>query len=405
METAEGQRPARILIVDDSQTNRRLLEVALTRRGYQTISAEDGEQAIEMVHAHNPDLILLDVMMPRKDGYQVCAELKGDPRFAEIPIIFLSALSEAANRVHGLELGAADYVSKPFNIAEVAARAKTQIQLSMLTRDLRRSNAELLARQIQLEQDLKAARDIQSSLLPRSKAIAEPWVKLDWCFEPCDSVGGDFFNVFWLDAEHLGIYIVDVCGHGVPAAIVTVAVSRSLSADSGCSVHRSPDGKYRIASPAEVLRRLDSEYPMQRFGKFLTIVYLVLDCKTHQLLFSCGGHPPPLVVRAGGAIENLNRGGTIIGLGGGLPFDEGLIQLDPGDRVFLYTDGVIERENSNEELFGQDRLARELCATRNESLPAACERLTHQVNTFARGAPPTDDFTVCGLELQGTMEG
>jgi phosphoserine phosphatase RsbU/P len=402
---AEAQRSTRILIVDDNQTNRRLLEAILGRQGYQTIAAADGEQAIAMALSQNPDLVLLDVMMPRKDGYQVCAELKRDRRFAETPVVFLSALAEATDRVKGLELGAADYINKPFDVGEVLARVKTQIQLSTLTRELRRINSELLARQMLLEQDLKAARDIQSSLLPRSRLIAEPWVKIDWCFEPCDSVGGDVFNVFWLDREQLGAYIVDVSGHGVPAAMVTVAVSRSLSVDNGCSVDRLPDGKSKIASPSEVLRRLDTEYPMERFGKFLTIVYLVLNCRTRTLRFSCAGHLPPLLVRVDGTIESLSMGGTIIGLGGRIPFDEGEIQLNPHDRVFMYTDGIVERENADKEVFGQDRVAQELRAARGESLPAACARLTNQLNVFARGAPPTDDITLCGLELQTAMKG
>jgi phosphoserine phosphatase RsbU/P len=397
-------KSARILIVDDSHTNRRVLDSILTREGYQTVAAEDGAQAIEAALSQEFDLILLDVMMPHKDGYQVCAELKAKRRFAEIPIVFLSALTEPTDRIKGLELGANDYINKPFDIGEVLARVKTQIQIGTLTRELRRMNSDLMARQAQLEEDLRAARDIQSSLLPRAKSIAEPWVKIDWRFEPCDSVGGDVFNVFWLDAEHLGAYIVDVSGHGVPAAMVTVAVSRSLSADSGCAVDRMPDGKSRIASPAEVMRRLDAEYPMERFGKFLTIVYMVLNCRTRTLLFSCAGHPPPLLVRADGAIENLSRGGTIIGLGGGIPFEQGAIQLNPRDRVFLYTDGISERENAQEELFGQERVTHELRATREQSLQAACERLAERLNVFAQGAPATDDITLCGLELQNTME-
>jgi phosphoserine phosphatase RsbU/P len=398
-----GKSTARILIVDDNRTNRRVLEALLRREGYLTADAEDGERAIEAALTQDFDLILLDVMMPNKDGYQVCAELKANSRYAEIPIVFLSALGEASDRVKGLKLGAADYINKPFDIGEVLARVRTQIQISTLTRELRRMNSDLLIRQAQLEQDLKAARDIQSSLLPRTKSIAEPWVKIEWQFDPCDTVGGDVFNVFWLDAEHLGAYVVDVSGHGVPAAMVTVAVSRSLSADSGCSVDRSADGKYRIASPAEVLRRLDAEYPMERFGKFLTIVYMVLNCRTRTLLFSCGGHPPPLLVRANGAVENLSMGGTIIGLGGS-PFDEGIIELRPHDRVFLYTDGIIERENAAEELFGQERVTHELCATRRESLHTACARLTERLNLFAQGAPAKDDITLCGLELQTPME-
>ena len=255
--------------------------------------------------------------MPGMDGYQVCAELKRDPRFAETPILFISARSDSADRIKGLELGAVDYIGWPFHAREVVARIRTQLKISSLTRDLRIVNSQLLLRRRQLEEDLNAAREIQASLLPRSKAIAEPWVKVDWCFTPCGSVGGDVFNIFWLDREHLGVYIVDVSGHGLSAAMVTVAVSRSLSADSGYSVDRSHDGESRIASPGEVMRRLDAEYPMERFGKFLTVAYMVLNCRTHLLQFSCAGHPPPLLVHPDGTTHSLTEGGAVIGLGVG----------------------------------------------------------------------------------------
>jgi sigma-B regulation protein RsbU (phosphoserine phosphatase) len=402
---AKGEGEIRILIADDDRMQRHLLEVILSREGYRTIVAADGEEAITLALTGDPDLLLLDVMMPGKDGYQVCAQLKDDPRFADKPMIFLTSKADAGDRIRGLELGAVDYIGKPFNTREVLARVRTHIQIRILTEQLRHTNLELLERQKELERDLRAARDIQSSLLPRSRSIAEPWVKIDWRFEPCDSVGGDLFNVFWLDHENLAAYIVDVSGHGVPAAMVTVAVSRSLSVDSGCSMDRSYSGGSRITPPGEVLRRLDAEYPLERFGKFLTIVYMVLNCRTKVLRFSRAGHPPPLLVHANGAIETLSSGGTIIGIGGSVPFDEGAIQLELRDRLFLYTDGVVERENQNEEPFGHERMAGALHAARDESLLTACEHVTNQLAMFAQGVPSSDDVSLCGLEFQREITG
>ena len=402
---ASDEREIRILIADDDRIQRHLLEAILLREGYQTMVAADGEEAIVLALSQDPDLLLLDVMMPGKDGYQVCAQLKDDPRFADKPMMFLTSKSDASDRVRGLELGAVDYIGKPFNTREVLARVRTHIQIRVLTEQLRHTNLELLERQKELERDLRAARDIQSSLLPHSRSIAEPWVKVDWRFEPCDSVGGDLFNVFWLDQENLAAYIVDVSGHGVPAAMVTVAVSRSLSVDSGCSTYRSHSGGSRITPPSEVLRRLDAEYPLERFGKFLTVVYMVLNCRTRVLRFSRAGHPPPFLLHANGTIETLSSGGTIIGIGGSVPFDEGVVQLEPRDRLFLYTDGIVERENQKEEPFGHERIAEALHAARGESLLTACERVTNQLAMFAQGVPSADDVSLCGLELQREMTG
>ena len=149
--TFQPQRPGRILVVDDNPINRHLLEAILAKQGYATIMASDGEEAVNLAMSENPDLILLDVMIPRKDGFQVCTEIKQYPAFAETPIIFLSALSAATDRIRGLELGATDYICKPFDIGEVLARVKTQLRVGSLTRELRGANNELQMRQTLLE--------------------------------------------------------------------------------------------------------------------------------------------------------------------------------------------------------------------------------------------------------------
>ena len=149
--TSQRKRPGRILIVDDNPINRRLLQAILAKQGYATIMASNGEEAVDLALSENPDLILLDVMMPRKDGFQVCTEIKQYPAFAETPIIFLSSLSAATDRIRGLELGATDYICKPFDIGEVLARVKTQLRVGTLTRELRAANHELQMRQALLE--------------------------------------------------------------------------------------------------------------------------------------------------------------------------------------------------------------------------------------------------------------
>jgi phosphoserine phosphatase RsbU/P len=389
-----------VLVVDDTPVNQKLLATILRRSGYGVEVAADGLQALAAVAAAPPDLILLDVMMPGKDGFAVCAELKASVATADIPIIFLSAMGEVADKVKGLELGAADYIAKPFDSAEVLARANTQIRLRRLTQSLRKANEDLLAKQKLLEEDLQAASAVQRALIPRqSPQVAN--LAIAWVFEPCSSIGGDIFNVIPLDRTHAGIYTLDVAGHGVPPAMVSVLASQSLTPNAGIVV-RPPEGAapLLIATPAEVLRALDREYPLDRFERFFTIAYMVLDVESGQLTYSSAGHPPPVLLTADGCLRLLEEGGGIIGVGDP-EVEMGEVHLKKGDRVFLYTDGIPEFEDPEGDLFGEERLRGLLRTTAGLDLDAACERVRQSLHDFGRGAQPRDDVSLLAIEYLG----
>ncbi len=391
-------REPTVLVVDDNRVNRRLLTAILEKDGCRVIEAEDGAPGVELAREHLPDLILLDIMMPGTDGFQACRQLKADPVTQGIPVIFLSALSEVSNKVKGLTLGAVDYIPKPFERTEVVARVRSHLELQRLTRRLQE-------RQKQIDEDLAAAAEIQRSLLPAALSEAKE-VEIDWRFLPCERIGGDVFNFSTLDERHVSIYMIDVAGHGVPAAMVTVSVARSLSAETGYVVNKSSDSDgIEVRSPSEVLDRLDMEYPIERFGKHFTIAYLVLDRWTGVLRYSLGGHPPLLVVRANGTIEWLAEGGPLIGLGGLLPFDEGECQLQPGDRFFLYTDGIPEFECPQGTFFGEDRMAETLAKGTGLSLERACDDLLADLGDFGHGEAYQDDVTLLGVQFVGLAGG
>ena len=245
----------RVLIVDDNVINRKLLKGFLKQDDYELIEAADGTEALLKVFQTLPDLILLDIMMPNKDGYEVCKELKGDQRTVHIPIIFLSAKAGVEDKIRGLELGGADYVTKPFHSGEVLARVRTQLKIGRLTTRLMTANAALMkanttleAKQQQIDGDLEAAAGIQESLLPQDIPNLDT-LEVSWRFMPCDRIGGDIFNMIRLDEFHWGIYMVDVSGHGVPSALVTVSVSQMLQPQRGMVL------KKRIEPPS--LLRID----------------------------------------------------------------------------------------------------------------------------------------------------
>jgi sigma-B regulation protein RsbU (phosphoserine phosphatase) len=396
-------QPPRVLAIDDNEVNRRLLSLMLENAGCRVDVAADGDSGLRRAQEARPDLILLDVMMPDKDGFQVCREMRALPSLRHVPIIFLSALTETKDKVKGLAAGGVDYITKPFDRSEVLARVRSQIEIGRLTREIVSKNGELLRRQACLDTDLKAAAVIQHALLPTATRQIEG-VRCAWRFTPCQSVGGDIFNFFPVDSEHLVMYMLDVSGHGVTSAMVTVCLSQTLSPSSG-TFWIEEAGKKRWAQPAEVLDLLEEQYPIERFDRYFTMAYLVLNLRTGTLVSSCAGHPPPVLLRTDGTIESLTAGGPLIGLGRSPTFRQQVVQIHDGDRLFLYTDGVTELENRRGEAYGEDEFYRLLMRSRELELEESCDRVIGSMHRFAEGLAPRDDVSLLALELTGRPDG
>ncbi len=392
----------KILIVDDNAMNRKLLIMILEKKGYILFEAQDGEAAISMATEIMPDLILLDVMMPLKDGYEVCRQLKADDKFAAIPIIFLSAKTETQDKIKGLNLGGSDYMTKPFDQGEVIARVNSQLEIRRLNYNLMEANDALVEKQKLIDADLKAAGAIQQTLLPHVMPDVET-LDIAWKFLPCQDIGGDIFNVFRLDESHIAVYMLDVSGHGVPAAMVAVSVSQMLFPHVGFILKQTitPPPYYEICSPAQVLEELDILYPMERFDKYFTMSYMVLNIKTGAIVYSNAAHPHPVIVRTDGSTEFLDKGGTIIGMGGVMPFEEGRAILNPGDRLFLYTDGIPEYQDRNGHFFGEKRFFHQLVAGMKNPLSHTLDDILQGVDTFGEGLAPNDDISLLGIEFKG----
>ncbi len=405
-----------ILVVDDNKVNLKLLSAILRREGYRVLEAQDGRKALETARKHKPDLVLLDVVMPHLDGYRVCRKLKEDPETENIPVIFLSARAEAEDKIKGLEIGAADYVTKPFDKGEVLARVRSQLRIRNLTKKLMKANRQLNDKQRKLDLDLRAAAGIQRSLLPQ-QFLKTPALESAWKFMPCESIGGDIFNIARIDEHHFAFYILDVSGHGVPSALITVSVSQMLQPHTGNIVKRGINDHpyYAISSPSEVLStldqlmapgevlsRLDREYPIERFDKFFTIVYLLLDVRTGKVRYSNGGHPPPFLIHPDGSYEKLDVGGPLIGLGGILPFENGELTLKARDRVILYTDGVLEQRNGQGDFFGEKRCLDVLVAHRASPLDRQLDALMETVLAFGPDGKPQDDISLLGIQYNGS---
>jgi sigma-B regulation protein RsbU (phosphoserine phosphatase) len=266
---------------------------------------------------------------------------------------------------------------------------------------LRSLNNELIEKDQRIDIDLKAAAEIQKSLLPQ-KTFFEENLEIAWKFEPCEHMGGDIFNIFKIDAEHLGIYMLDVSGHGVPAAMVTVSVSQFLQQNSAQLLQNSS-----IMAPAEVLNALDKEFPFERFNNFFTITYFIINVKNGDTIYSNAGHPFPILLHKSETLELLKKGGPTVGIGdfddldnGKIKFEEGQLKLKPGDKLFIYTDGIVEYQNDKEEFYGDDRFYNSLKTQKAASVTNMIDQCINSLMEFGNNTNPQDDITLLGLELK-----
>ncbi len=250
----------------------------------------------------------------------------------------------------------------------------------------------LLEHKERLENDLRSAALIQKSLLPQPD-LRFPGLELSWRFRPSEAVGGDMFNIFRLDTRRMGLFLLDVCGHGVSAAMMAVSVSRLLSPDAGTVV----DVDQSVTPPERIMERLEREFPFERFGSYFSAQYVILDAVDGGLTYASAGHPPPVLARANGRTGLLEVHGPVIGLDAGLPFPAGQARLEPGDRLYLYTDGIPERRGSDGSLFGEERLTRLLSTVAGQTLEQAVDAVFAQTLAFGASAP-ADDICLLGVE-------
>jgi len=267
----------------------------------------------------------------------------------------------------------------------------TEIQLQKL---------ELQENQKQLKQDLQSAAGIQQSLLPdRSPRIRN--LSISWRFEPCEEIGGDIFNLHRIDDNHVGIYMLDVCGHGVPAALISVAVSQFMHSDKGLM-----GNDCQLMSPETILRNLDEAFPFERFDTYFSIICLTIDITSGLMSYSCAGHPPPVLLRTDGTLELLEKRGPAIGAGfETVPrFGQEDKKLHMGDKVILYTDGLVESRNAEGEAFGVQRFLDALKIDGGKTVDVMVNTLYDKLKVFRRGAKPDDDISLLGLEYVETGE-
>jgi phosphoserine phosphatase RsbU/P len=310
-----------ILVADDDATNVMVLESMLKKEGYLTVSARDGGQAFETAKTHQPDLILLDLMMPQIDGFQACRLLQQDSHTTDIPVIFLSAMDDVDSKVKAFDIGAVDYVAKPFHKAEVLARVRLHLKLRLSRSSTIQSQTERL----------KQLQDAQQSILvsPNDK----PDAKFGVGYSPLHEVGGDFYDVLRISDQIFSYVVADIRGHDLGASFTTPAI-KVLLAQYASPVFTAIDTVKAING---VLSTMMSD------GNHITASYARLNRGTGVLEIVSAGHPPVLLVSKQGSFEYVETTGDVLGVFSNVCFEPVHKTLSPGDRFFLYSDGLIER--------------------------------------------------------------
>jgi serine phosphatase RsbU (regulator of sigma subunit)/anti-sigma regulatory factor (Ser/Thr protein kinase) len=366
----------RVLVVDDVKTNVDILVEAL-KHDYKVSVALNGDMALQSVARLVPDLILLDIMMPGMDGYEVCRRLRQMPEMADVPIVFLSALDEAQNKARGFEVGANDYVTKPFETLEVQARVRALLKAKAYSDSVKE----------QLAADLRIAREIQMGMIPQDFSRLEKSFGVEFArvLEPAREVGGDLFGAFAAGSERLVLVMGDVSGKGIPASLFMVR--------TGTLVRMLAR---QIREPELILETLNNELAADNpSGMFVTLICAVFELSTGRVTLSNGGQTPPVLLRPGQPPRwTVPRLGTALGLEPGMQFERINLLLERGDTLAFYTDGVTEAMDPAGDCYGNSRLLSLLTRTASAAPPDLANRLLEDVRAFANGAPQSDDIAV-----------
>ncbi|HXY42314.1 MAG TPA: fused response regulator/phosphatase [Vicinamibacteria bacterium] len=369
----------RVLIVDDAQANIDVLVAAL-REEYKLAVAIDGEGALRSIEKSLPDLVLLDIVMPGIDGYEVCRRLRAREATRELPIMFLSSLEDVKDKTRGFEVGANDYVTKPFEVLEVKARVRSLLKAKSYA-DAVKATAE---------RDLRIAREIQMGILPADVASRVQGTGLDVhaLLEPAQQVGGDLYEVLRLADDRVMVALGDVSGKGIPAALfmgVTMTLLRSLA-------RQTP-------SPEAIVRRINDELLNQNpRGMYVTLQCLVIDTARRQVACaSAGHHAAVLLSPAKPPRPVFGSTGRVVGLLPDNPVSAEALQVQPGETLVLFTDGVSEAFDAAQEMFGEERLLAHLAEHPGRTAEQTTRSVLEAVRRHAAGAKQSDDITVLSV--------
>jgi sigma-B regulation protein RsbU (phosphoserine phosphatase) len=379
-----------LLVVDDLEDNRAVLIARLRRLGYTDVTeAENGKKALDLMGGRSYDLVLLDVMMPEMNGYQVLERLREEGRLTHLPVIVVSALAEMDSVIRCIELGAEDYLTKPLNAVLLKARVGACLEKKRLRDEVTRHLERM-------ERELASAREIQLGMVPSVFPTPGPErpVEVFATLEPARQVGGDLYDVFMLGSGHLGFVVADVSDKGAPAALFMARTKTLMRLMATLAPPASG-----VPDPAEILARVNVELCLDNEqGMFVTLFFGLLEPATGALTFCNAGHGVPYVTAADGRVSPL--GGARckpLGIRPTFPYETSSFALAPGDGLFVFTDGITEAMDAAGQLFSEERLEAALAEHAAAAPRALVDAVLARVREFEAGAPPSDDIAALAV--------
>ena len=375
---------ANILVIDDDPAIQLVLRRTLAKQGHTVLLADNGYEGLKQAQSTRPALIICDWMMPLLNGLEVCQRVKADPDLSTTFFILLTSKRSISDRVEGLDSGADDFLAKPIELAELQARVRAALRLQQLTQDLQ-------VQKQRLEDELSEASDYVQSLLP---APTQHPLAIDSCFIPSRQLGGDCYDYSWISPEHLVVFLLDMSGHGLGAALPSVSIlnllrSRSLN---GVDFHR----------PQQVLSALNRIFQMGDQGdKYFTLWYGIYNLADRNLRYASAGHPPAILLnRSSGnsQVQRLKTPGFPIGMFPDAKYTCHSQLIEPGSQLYIFSDGVYELHQSSGEIWGLEQfetLLRGLHSRKQNTIEMVLERLR-----LHNGSPTfQDDISLIQLSL------
>lgn len=395
----------RILVAEDDRATLTRIRALLRSWGHECIPAHDGAEAWELFRQHRPPVVITDWLMPGMDGLELLERVRASG--ANSYFIMLTARGDVADLVRAMDAGADDYLSKPFANEELRVRIRAGLRmiehqeaLEHNNRELVRANLTISAANRRMKSELEAAARIQDSYLPRNLP-SFPRARFAWHFEPCDELSGDSFNILPLEQNKVGLYVADVSGHGVASSLLSVQLSRLLTqVDQPDSLlRRRGGGEERLCPPSDVAAHLNQLFPLdQDQVQYFTFLYGILDLDRRVFRYTSAGHSGPIVVRPSGA-QVQPPSPPAIGFVPDAHFCERQLDLNAGDRLYLYTDGVFEICNQAGEQIGENRIATLLAEHRDRPLDSSLDQIVRRIHQWSGGEELCDDLSLVAVEI------